>query len=216
MKNRYLPLVLVASLLLLIGSVAAGCGSDDDSERDPAPTRSGTPIPPDIDDYLAEIAEIFDDTTDEIGQIEASFENDFARANDEEDADEAFDDALKDYQRTVARASGEVNSLRPAAEATIQHDALAAALDRAVTSMNALEEEYQATRGSDEDRDVTAAQAALAASAAEAFALISAELEDACLELQTLAVEHAVEVDLVCGEEAPAPTGQTTPTDAPA
>lgn len=216
MKNRYLPLVLAASLLLLIGSVVAGCSSDDDNERDPAPTSSGTPLPPEIDDYLEDIAEIFADITRDIGQIEAALESDFATVNDAEDADETLDDAIRDYQRTVARASGDFSSLRPAVEATIQHDALAAAFDRAVTSLEALREEYQATRNSDEDRDVTPAQVALAAQAAEAFALISTELEDACLELQDLAVEHAVEVGLECGDEAPASTGQPTPDGSPA
>lgn len=39
MKSRYLPLVLIAVLLLAFGAIAAGCGSDDDDVSD-----SGEPL----------------------------------------------------------------------------------------------------------------------------------------------------------------------------
>ncbi|MCH8026061.1 MAG: hypothetical protein IH866_04630 [Chloroflexi bacterium] len=216
MRDRTLPLVLAATLLLLAGALAAACTDESAGERDPLPTRSGTPIPPAIDDYLQNIEEILDDTIGEIVQIEASFENAFATANDKEDADEELEDAIRDYQRAIDSASRDLGSLRPAAEATIQHDALSEALDRAVTSIDALDEEYRAIRGGDDEDDVSPAQVALAAQTAEAFALISTELEDACLELQDLAVEHEVEIDLICGEESPAPTGSPAPTSPPA
>ncbi|MCH8950086.1 MAG: hypothetical protein IIB87_06895 [Chloroflexi bacterium] len=212
-----LPLsAIIIALLLLVGALAAACGDETVGVPDPTPTSSGTPIPPAIDGYLEDIESIFDDTTGEIGKIEAEFEEDFATADDEDDADEALEDAIRDYQRVIDRASRDLSSLRPAVEATSQHDALSAALDRAVTNVDALWEEYRATRSGDDDRDVSPAQAALAAQAAEAFALISTELEDACLELQDLAAEHEVEADLICGEEAPAPTGSPAPTNAPA
>ena len=216
MKHRALPLVLAAALLLLAGALAAACGDESAGVPDATPTSSGTPLPPELESYLERIADIFADTTGEIGQIETAFEEDFAAANDAEDADEALDDAISDYQSVIDEASRDLDSLRPAVEATIQHDALAAAFDRAVTSTDALAEEYQAIRGGDDEDDVTPAQAALAAQAAEAFALISTELEDACLELQDLAAEHEVEIDLACGEEAPAPTSPPTPSSLPA
>ncbi len=216
MNNRTLPLILIAALLLLAGAIAAACGDDSAGVPEGIPTSSGTPIPPAIDDYMEEIEGIFDDTTNEIGQLEATFEDDVARANDAEDADDALNDAIKDYQRIIDSAFRDVGSLRPAAEATIQHDALSAAFDRAVTSIVALDGAYREIRGGDDDGDVRPAQVALAAQAAEAFALINMELEDACLELQDLAVEHAVEVDLICSADAPAPTGQPTPDGSPA
>ncbi len=216
MKPR-LPLsAIIIALLLLAGALAAACGDESAGERVPVPTRSGTPIPPAIDGYLQDIEGIFDDTTGEIGKIEAELEEDFAAADDEEDADEALEEAIEDYQRVIDRAARDLSRLRPAAEATIQHDALSAAFDRAVTSMDTLEAEYRAIRGSDDDSDVSPAQAALAAQAAEAFALIGTELEDACLELQDLAAEHAVEVDIFCGEETPAPAGSPAPSNSPA
>ncbi len=132
MKAR-LPLsAIIIALLLLAGALAAACGDESAGEPDPAPTRSGTPIPQAIDDYLEDIEGILADTTREIDKIEIDFESDFADADDEEDADETLEEAIRDYQRIIDRAARDLSSLRPAAEATIQHDALATALDRAV------------------------------------------------------------------------------------
>ena len=217
MNNRTLTLILIAALLLLAGALTVACSEESADPPDPVPTRSGTPLPPAIGAYLENIADILADTRDEIGSIESAFGAEFAAADEEERADDALDDAIRNYQRVIERAARDVSFLRPATEATIQHDALSAALDRAVTNIDALEEGYRAIRGDDNDQnDVSPVQMALAAEAAEAFATISTELEDACLELQDLAAEYEAEIDLGCGEEAPAPTSPPTPTNAPA
>ena len=109
-----------------------------------------------------------------------------------------------------------MSSQRPAVEAVSHHDALTAVLDRAVTSVVALVDKYQATRSSDDEDDVSPEQTALTAEATEVFAVISTELEAVCLELQGLATEHEAGIDFICRIGAPTPAGQPTPASSPA
>ena len=98
-----LPLsAMFIALLVLAGAVALGCGSDDSADvPDAIPTSSGTPVPPAIEDYLLDVAEILADATYEIDKIDTKFEEEFPAANNAEDADEALDDAILDYREVL-------------------------------------------------------------------------------------------------------------------
>ena len=120
MKNRYLPLVLVASLLLLIGSVAAGCSSDDDNGN-----GGGEPLT--LDAWFGQVEALSQAFADDLDALDKEAGVDFDEADSDEEAIEVWVSFIEDKRSTTADFAGDLDDLRAFDEA-------AAAQSEAVTT----------------------------------------------------------------------------------
>ncbi len=114
MKNRYLPLVLVASLLLLIGSVAAGCSSDDDNGN-----GGGEPLT--LDAWFGQLETLSQAYADDLDALDKEAEADFDEADSEDEAIEVWVSFVEDKRSTTDGFVGDLDDLRAFDEAAAAH-----------------------------------------------------------------------------------------------
>ena len=114
MKNRYLPLVLVASLLLLIGSVAAGCSSDDDNGN-----GGGEPLT--LDAWFGQLETLSQAYDDDLDTLDEEAEANFGKTDSEDEAIEVFVSFVKDMRSATDDFVGDLDDLSAPSEVAADH-----------------------------------------------------------------------------------------------
>ena len=182
MKNRYLPLVFVASLLLLIGSVAAGCSSDDDNGN-----GGGEPLT--LDAWFGQVEALSQAYADDLEDLDTQAGTDFDEADSDYESIEVWVSFIEDKRSTTADFTGDLDGLRAFDEA-------AAAQSEAVTAGQELISLY-----GDALKIVvpsgTFDEAALILEGPVILAALD-RFGAACVALQGIADSNGIDVDLRC------------------
>ena len=114
MKNRYLPLVLVASLLLLIGSVAAGCGGDDDNGN-----GGGEPLT--LDAWFGQLETLSQAYDDDLDTLDEEAEANFGKTESDDERIEVFVRFVEDERSTTDAFVGDLDNLSAPGEVAAAH-----------------------------------------------------------------------------------------------
>jgi hypothetical protein len=179
------PRIFLAAVFVLTGSLGfAACGGDDDDD-------GGS------EDQATELEEYFVS----VEQIKAAYDTDVRALDQDLEAIEALPaeeqlDALRGYYRDSETRFGtaieELDALDPPSEAEEPHDAFVGAGDEVLelsASLYAELEEVETVEAANELFEST-----------PEIDEASANFENACRDLQSLADENAVDANLGCGE----------------
>lgn len=209
LRPRLLHIILAALAVLLL-SISAACGGGDDESTQPTATEAqdnslggdgdggdgdnsedGGPASEDLAAYFAEIDAIFEDADAQSDELEALFDEAYSNAVTVEDAKQALGSFLLDTSAIYSDALDALEAIEAPAEAADAHDAFIQAgadlLDLTARLFEALQdvETEEDLNQLSEDFDAEGTAAAAAA-------------DDACYDLQTIANDAGIDVDLNC------------------
>lgn len=173
-----------ASLLL------AGCGSDGDSREGAQPTlRPDTPegAEPTLDTYFGQLADLRETYA---SRAEAMGERAMTLADDDL---EGYQDYFREMQALFAESVDAVKDLDPPPQVRTAHDAFVAAQSQLQVATGDLRDRVESV-GSVSDLVAVLRDAGTASEEA------NAGVDAACRQLQTIAGENGIDVDLKCGE----------------
>ncbi len=173
MKARFVPLALIATLLLTFGALAAACGGDGGGALT-------------LQEYFQEVDALFDNTAE---QSNALGEEPFADLDALEEQIEASRSFYFGFAAITATFRDAMRDIDPPAEVEDAHNALVEAAD----------DFAQATGDINNKLDEVASQADFVAVFA-AFAELG-NPEEACFALQGIAEENGIDVSLNCALE---------------
>ncbi len=178
MKARFLPLALIAALLLAFGAIAAACGDDGNGGE---LTR---------EEYFERLETHGQDYDDAGNALDEEMEGKFDPAASEDEQVEVFRDFLDEALPLVSDFVNDLDDLDPPAAAADAHnDAVDAGQD--------LVEMFENVIVVAEDADSFADVAALLE--APGFTEASDTFTNACLALEGVAAENDIDIDLRCG-----------------
>jgi chromosome segregation ATPase len=186
--TRSLAAALVAALLLFAGAVA--CGNDD---PDPLTTPLPTPGDLTLEQYFPRLAAIFQDADRRSGELEARLDDELEEATTFEEELAALDRSLEGLIDVIQDSIERIQALS-APEEVLQQQATF--LD-AIETIAGLLEDLREQLAQAEDR----ADAEIAVAEFEEDAERHVQRADqTCLDLQTIAIENDINVDLRCEE----------------
>jgi hypothetical protein len=173
---------LAVVVVLLVTCLAVACGGEDQegevAEGTPAGADEATPEELSLEEYFRQMEAIGEDVQTGVAALE---EEGLGQEI------EATQDYIYGFEAIVQQAVNDVNDLDPPAEAQADHDKFAAAL----SGLQAVLEDL-----SNRVTDVES-PSNLSGLLAE-IAPVGERFEDACLELEAIADENGIEVDLHC------------------
>ena len=179
MKARFLPLALIAAVLLAFGAVAAACGDD-----------GGETLT--IEEYFARLAEIDDETEEEEAALDAQLEEELAGITDEEEALEVIQDIFPAQLDNFADFVDDLADLDPPDDIRDDHDDTVDAMRDFVAVFRELVDEL------DEVESIGEMDALFEG---EDFAQAEQRATEACLRVEQLAADNGITVDFNCEDE---------------
>lgn len=189
MKLRSFTLVLMAVSLLAIGSLAAACGGDDDDDGD-GNGGSGTPL----ESYFAELISLRQTFEAQGEAMEADLEGGLADTESAEDAIEVFDDFIEDATEAAEDFRDNLDELEAPSEVESLHNELTALFDVALSALEGLASDIANLETPD---DIVSVGSDVEAE----FTALSTQTEAVCFQLQGVADDNAVDVELDCGSD---------------
>ena len=167
--NQWICRIAMAGILIAATGGAVAC-SDDDGDRMT------------MAEYIAALNVVDDETTERIDAL-------FAGITDENDVNQTRN-AFSKLPDELERAAEAADDLNPPTEAQAKHDAL----------VKALNEFADATQDSaDAAADATSVEEYFAAVESDAYTAADEGFTAACLDMQNLAKDNGITVDLGCG-----------------
>ncbi len=182
MKSPFIPLVLIAALLLAFGAIAAACGGDGDG--------GGGELT--LEEYFQRVEEL--DTALQAGEaaLDEQMEEDLASVTDEQDALDLVIDGFEAQLGNFEDFVDDLDRLDPPAEVEDAHnEAVAAQRDFLALFGDIL--------GQLGDSDSFDAVDALFGT--DEFAAAEERATQSCLAVEQIGVSNGFDVDLDCGEE---------------
>jgi hypothetical protein len=179
MKPRLFVLLFIAALLLALGSIAAGCGGDDELT---------------LEEYFQRLDTLGDDLDDELDRLGEEFDETFVEAESEEEVMRAFRDFLDPQPALFEEFVAELESIDPPPKVEDAHDEMVAIQAEGLEMLEDLNEHAQAAESAS---DVEELEAELET---PAFTAISDRTERVCFELEAIADANDIDVDLECEE----------------
>ena len=177
MKARFLPLVLIAAVLLAFGALAAACGDDDGEELT-------------LEEYFQRLEELSAEFDDEGNALDADKEGRFESAASEDEQVDVFREFLDEALARSRDFVNDLDDLNPPAAAAVAHE-------DAVEAGRNVVELFESAIVVAEDAESFADAAALLE--APGFTEASDRFTDSCLALEELAAGNDIVVDLRCG-----------------
>ena len=172
MKRRVLPLAFIAALLLAFGAIAVACGG------------GGEPLA--LDEYFQRLAKVFADADERFEALTDQCAEDFESEEAEIEATRCFFDASVLVFRD---ALDETDDLDPPAEAEAAHEELVNAGADLAQFIGEFGEQLADTESASELEELFGE---------ESFVDIGERYEEACLDLEEIARENDIDVDLDC------------------
>lgn len=185
MHTRLIPLVLTTALLLSLG-VFAGCGDDDEDGN-----GGGNGAELTLDEYFDEYLRLKTDTEAKSDDAEAKLDEEPASA---EEAADLFGEAIAEFVDIAKDARDGLNGLNPPSEVADLHSDFISVWEEGIDALEALESDIE---GLDSPEDLLD----LLPQIEEDFGSLDGNTEQVCLDLQAVADENDIDVDLECGED---------------
>jgi hypothetical protein len=178
--------VLVVALLIAGSLLLAGCGGEEEegAATPAAGTQQAVEEELSLDEYFRQFDRISDDAETRAERLDPE-----ALGQDIEASQDYFDGLVHIFEQTF----NDLKNLQPPAEARDAHNEFVAGGEEMQASLEDLSERIAGAESLSE----------LEARLAEpmpALAAAGVRMDDACLQLQGIADENGIEVDLECGE----------------
>ena len=173
---KSLALLAAAGLLLALGAVASACGGDGGGGLS-------------LEEYFAKL----DAAQNEVDRkFEEAFQQEEPGLDTSEEDVAAFArEIVQDFSTILADAETAIGDLEPAAEAEDAHNTLVQAIVGARTAVESIADDIPAALPLEELDALLGAPEVEAATNA---------VDEACMELQQIADDNSIDVDLECGE----------------
>jgi hypothetical protein len=202
MKHRFLGVMLTLAVGLSLALVVA-CGDDDSSKSTATPAGSGNASGSDqtLKSYFQQVADITTSVNSKTDQLAATYANAFVDPDDTRNY-------YRDFLPVFSQALSDLRNLDPPSKAQKQHEAYIAALVDFYAAQSGVADDVKTISAAD------ALQTYLSDNSDRVGAKANAVLT-ACVDLQKVADDNKVAVDLQCGgsSSSPSPTGGSS-TDA--
>ena len=193
MKLRTLQFVLVAVLVILLGSLALACGGSDDDNGNGGETVA-------LDTYFERVKGIMDGASESSDDIESEMGDRIDAATDIEDILDRLAQGLEKFQRLAERVRDDLNDISPPSEVEDQHREFTALYSTTVSALGELVAEVNDI-DSDADDEVILEQVTDFGTRVEtAFSSLGTQGDLSCFELQGIADENEIDIDLECGD----------------
>jgi len=185
--RRIASLLGIAALLALLavaGACEDGGGGDGDALT--------------LEAYLRTITTINDDSSAEAAAIQEQLGTDVAGIASVDEAVEILSDAIDDFLAVATGVRDDLDAIKPPPEVSDLHGQLVELYAVAATSLIGVQADLQSIDTSGDINDVVAEFESFATQVADEFNTLGSQSNDICLELQGIADENSVEVDLDC------------------
>ena len=191
MKIRTPPLVLVAVLVVALGSIGAACGSDDDGNGGDTLT---------LDAYFDRVDGIMDGASENADEIESEMDSRNDAATDIESILDALADGLEDFQRLAEGVRDDLNDVSPPIEVEDQHREFTTQYSVTASALSELRADVDEINP-DADEEVIVDQVTdFGTSLVAEFGTLGTQGELICVEMQAIADENEIDIDLECGD----------------
>ena len=180
MKPRLIVPLLVAALLLVLGTIASACGGDGDGLT--------------LEEYFQRIDVLGSDLEDEIDRLGEEFDE---AAEEAETEEEMIEPSRYSFNRLAALSGdfvSELESIDPPSEVEDAHNEIVAVQAEGLELLEGLNERAQRVESASDMEEVWAEFAG------PEFTDISDRNEQACFALEAIADDNGIDVDLECEE----------------
>ncbi len=192
---RYLVLAIVGALVLVLG---AACGDDDDDSNGNGGGETLT-----LDAYFERLKGIMDGMDEGGDAIEIQLDEEIEAAtegNDIEGIVNAFADGMDEFQSLAATTAGDLGDIDPPSEVEDEHRRLTAIFGVAASALDDLKNGAEEI-DPDADPDVIIQDITdLGTDIQTELGSLGTQGEVLCLEMQDIADENDIDIDLECGD----------------
>lgn len=185
MNKRLIPLALTAALLLSLGAVVTACGDDDGDGNGGALT---------LDEYFEKAAESKAESEARADEVQASADEELAAVESIDDAVEVFGNLIDDFVDATRQTLEDLDALEPPSEVEDLHNELVAIFQAGANALEGYAAELE------EGIDLADFEA-FGQDIETEFSALSTQSEVVCLQMQDIADENSIDVDLECGED---------------
>ncbi len=189
MKARLVPLALTAALLLSLGMVGAACGGGDEDGNGNG--NGGGALT--LEEYFNQMSDLKAENDKQANEVQAHVEEDLAAAESPEDAIEVFSNLIDDFSDVVSGSRDSLEAIEPPSEVEDLHNEMVAVFRTAADALGDLAAEL------DEGVELTDLQK-IGDDLESEFTSLSTQSEVVCRQLQDIADENSIDVDLECGQ----------------
>jgi DNA repair exonuclease SbcCD ATPase subunit len=181
MKPRLIVPLLVAALLLVLGTIASACGGDGDGLT--------------LEEYFQRIDVLGSDLEDEIDRLGEEFDEATEAAEEAETEEEMIEPSRDSFNRLAALVGdfvSELESIDPPSEVEDAHNEIVAAQAEGLDLLEDLNERAQRVESASDMEEVWAELEG------PVFTAVSDRSEQACFALEAIADANGIDVDLEC------------------
>ena len=180
MRRRLFVPMLIAAVLLVLGTIAAACGDGDELT---------------LEQYFQRIDALGNDLDDELNRLSAEFDETVEEAETEEEVIDAFRDFLDPQPGLFEDFVEELESIAPPSDVEDAHNEMVAIQAEGLELLEDLNERAQRVESASGVEEVGAELEG------PAFTAIVDQTEQACFALEAIADANGIDVDLECEDE---------------
>lgn len=199
MKLRSLRFMLLAALVVALGSVALACGDSDDADDNGENGGTGSETLT-LDSYFDRVKGIMDGASQNGDEIESAIDDRIDGASGIEDVLDALAEGLGDFLALSEGVRDDLDGITPPSEVEDQHRELLALYSTTVSALGSLVDDVEEI-DPDADEEVILEQVTDFGTRVQTeFGSLGTQGEVSCFELQGIADENEIDIDLECGD----------------
>jgi hypothetical protein len=191
MRTRFIPLALTAVLLLSLGAVVAACGGSDEDGNGGNGGNGGTLT---LEEYFNKVADLQADNDKKSDEVQAKLQEDLDAAESPQEAIDVFGNLIDELATVVRESHDALDELQAPSEVQDLHKQLVAVFSVAAGSLDDFAAEF------DEGIELTDLED-FGNRVETEFSSLGNQVEVVCVQLQDVADENNIDVDLACGQD---------------
>ncbi len=194
MKLRTLKFVLVAVLVVALGSLALACGSSDDDNGG----NGGETLT--LDSYFERVKGIMDGASERSDEIESDIDDRIDEADGIEDILDALADGLGEFVVLAEGVRDDLSDITPPSEVEDQHREFAALYSATVSALGELRADVDEIDPEADEEVILEQVTDFGTRVQTEFGALGTQGDLSCFELQGIADENDIDIDLECGD----------------
>jgi len=192
-KLRTLRFMLVAVLVVALGSLALACGGGSDDNENGGDTLA-------LDSYFERVKGIMDGASESSDEIEAGIDERIDTADNIEGILDGLADGLDDFRSLAEGVRDDLNDIAPPSEVVDQHREFTALYSATASALGELRADVEAIDSDADDEVILEQVVEFGTRVQTEFGSLGTQGELSCFELQSIADENEIEIDLECGD----------------
>ena len=197
MNMTTLRLAIIASLLVVAGSFAAACGGDDGGGGD---DDGGGGDALTLDAYFERVKTIMDRAEESGDAVETEIDERIGEATEVGEMLNALADGLDTFQGVAADVASDLGDIDPPSEVESQHRQLTAVFDVAASALDGLRSDVDEIDPDGAEEVILEQLTEFGTNVETEFGSLETQSEVLCFELQAIADENSIDIDLDCGD----------------